>query len=99
MTQHEILVPGINPPLVIAVGQTKSTIEQYYVQIDGNLIPMPNKSFLDAIDTVFKLHFIYNIKFEHNVKSFWLFIQKYIYNINTVVSPIISEVYLKLNRE
>lgn len=84
-------------PYILGVGTSKSSIDQYLVVVDGQLIPLPgNKTFLNAIDFVFKLHFIFNIEYDHNLRLFWKFIQNYIYKINCRVTSTTKEVFCKL---
>lgn len=86
-------------PYIIAVGDSKAYIFQYFIILDSQLMPLPgNSNFLNALDVVFKLHFIFNIKYDINLKSFWIFFQKYFYEINCSVSPVIKDVFLKLHR-
>lgn len=84
------------PPMIIGVGLSKSSIDNYYIQLDGHLIPNPSSlSFLKVVDAVFQLHFIFNIEFEINLKHFWLFIQKCIYKMEINVSANVHSAFFR----
>lgn len=86
-------------PFIIGIGDTKNKIHQFMIVLDGNLIPLSTKcNILDAIDYVFKLHFIFEIKYDHNLRLFWVFIQKYIYGMDVNNLPTtVREIYHKLS--
>lgn len=89
-----------NAPYVVALGSSKNKIDQYFVVLDRNLIPLsPETTILDAVDIVYQLHFIFNIQYDLNLCLFWKFIQYYIYCMQNIRVPTtVKETFLKLNR-
>ncbi|KAK7915377.1 hypothetical protein WMY93_011138 [Mugilogobius chulae] len=51
-------------PYIIAVGQTKSQINTFYVAVDKKPIPCQSTSSLGAFDELFKAHFVFNTSYD-----------------------------------
>ncbi|KAK7929678.1 hypothetical protein WMY93_006073 [Mugilogobius chulae] len=69
-------------PYIIAVGQTKSQINTFYVAVDKKPIPCQSTSSLGAFDELFKAHFVFNTSYDPSLVQFYNFIQTTIYNID-----------------
>lgn len=77
----------VNPteqPFLIAIGPNRSAIAQYYISVDGKTLPIEkNSSFINALDILFKCHFVLNVKFDSFLKSFWEYLEYEVYKIST----------------
>lgn len=67
----------------MAVGSRKSIIDDYYDVVDSQLIKLSiNISFLEYLDIIFKLNFIFNTKHVPNLELLWNYIQHFVFNIS-----------------
>jgi len=48
---------------------------------------MANKDIVQAIDKLFKLYYMFNIQYPHELKYFFVFLQMAIYNIDATKMP------------
>ncbi|XP_074107790.1 uncharacterized protein LOC141533033 [Cotesia typhae] len=70
-------------PKLLAVGLNKSAISQYHISIDNHCISLKVKSIVEAIDALFKAHYVFNVKFDVDLKNFWIFMQHNFYGISS----------------
>lgn len=68
-------------PYIIAVGPQLTAIETFHIIIDDIMYKMENV--LKAVDFLYKIFQVLNIKYPPACKQVWLFIQKYIYGRTT----------------
>lgn len=68
-------------PYIIAVGLQITAIEAFYIVIDDIMYKMENV--LKAIDILYKIFQILNVKYPSACEQVWLFIQRYIYGRTT----------------
>lgn len=68
-------------PYIIAVGPQLTTVEAFYIIIDDLMYKMDNV--LKAIDILYKIFQVINIKYPAGCEQVWLFIQQYIYGRKT----------------
>lgn len=68
-------------PYIIAVGPQLTAIETFYIIIDDIMYKMENV--LKAVDFLYKIFQVLNIKYPPACEQVWLFIQKYIYGRTT----------------
>lgn len=64
-------------PYIIAVGLHLTEIEAFYIVIDDIMYKMENA--LKAVDILFKIFQVLNIKYPPACEQVWLFIQTYVY--------------------
>ncbi|KAI3377496.1 hypothetical protein L3Q82_008673, partial [Scortum barcoo] len=55
---------------------------QYYIALDGELLPCKAKSSLSAFDEHFKTHYVFGISYVQALSSTYTFVQTTIYNID-----------------
>lgn len=65
------------------MGSSKSVISQYHISIDYHCISLKVKNIIEAIDSLFKAHYVFNVEFDLELKNFWIFIQHYFYGISS----------------
>lgn len=68
-------------PYIIVVGPQFTAIEAFYIIIDNVMYKMEN--ILKAVDILYKIFQILNVKYPTGCEQVWLFIQKYIYGRTT----------------
>ena len=86
-------------PYILAVGTTRSSIHEYYITLDGELLPCKAKSALSAFDELFKTHYVFGISYDQALSSMYTFVQTTIYNIDVGLShepPRVKDLRAKL---
>ncbi|KAM8741273.1 uncharacterized protein AB9X84_018711 isoform 2-T2 [Acanthopagrus schlegelii] len=74
-------------PYILAVGMVRNRIHEYYIAMDGELLPCKAKSSLSAFDELFKAHYAFGISYDQALNSMYTFVQTTIYNIDVGLSP------------
>ncbi|XP_073842703.1 uncharacterized protein isoform X2 [Musca autumnalis] len=69
-------------PFIIVEGLSDFNIKGFYVFFNHNLLKF--QSFLECLDTCFKIFHALSLKYPNACQIPWIFIQKYFYEINTV---------------
>lgn len=92
----EEFVSTSTQPQLIATGPNKKAISNFFVSIDGKLIPVPVSKIDNAIDFIFKTHFVFDVEYEKSLISFWKFLQNDVYKIKCTVNNTLKKVSLKL---
>lgn len=88
-------------PYIIAEGDNKSAISQYHLCIERELIILPgNFTFIEAVDLLFKSHYVFGQHFADSLKTFWTFIAYYFYEIEDAgtITSRIKEISCKLDQ-
>nr|XP_054606082.1 uncharacterized protein LOC129166771 [Nothobranchius furzeri] len=86
-------------PYILAVGTTRRTINDYYIVVDGQLIPCKAKSSISAFDELFKVHYVFGISYDQALHNMYTFVQTTIYNIDVGLcheSPRVKDLRAKL---
>ncbi|XP_041839022.1 uncharacterized protein LOC121655533 isoform X2 [Melanotaenia boesemani] len=86
-------------PYILAVGTSKSSIHDYYIVVDGQLLPCKAKSSLSAFDELFKTHYVFGISYDQALNNMYTFVQTTIYNIDVGLcheSPRVKDMRSKL---
>ncbi|CAJ1059397.1 uncharacterized protein LOC119030829 [Xyrichtys novacula] len=61
-------------PYILAVGMTRNNIHEYYIAMDGELLPCKAKSSLSAFDELFKTHYVFGISYDQALNSMFMFV-------------------------
>lgn len=69
-------------PYLLAMGNGQDGIDNYYIALDSKLIPCQTEGSLDALDELFKVHYVFNISYANALISFYTFLQTTVYNID-----------------
>ncbi|XP_034551823.1 uncharacterized protein LOC117821555 [Notolabrus celidotus] len=86
-------------PYILAVGTSRNSIHDYYIVLDGQLIPCKAKSSLPAFDELFKAHYVFGISYDQALNNMYTFVQTTIYNIDVGLcheSPRVKDLRAKL---
>ncbi|XP_057214464.1 uncharacterized protein adgra1a isoform X2 [Triplophysa rosa] len=81
LTEHINKTEGVQPHL-LAVGSAKNIIHDFYIVLDGKLLPCQAKSSLAAFDELFKAYFVFSVSYPHCLRAMYTFIQTTIYKID-----------------
>lgn len=66
-------------PILVAVGPVKNTILQYFIKIEGQLLPTKsNCTPMEAFDYLYKAHVAFDCKYDWELKSFFEFLQYFV---------------------
>ncbi|CAM4576991.1 unnamed protein product [Leuciscus chuanchicus] len=72
-------------------GTTRKHIHEFYVALDGDLLPCKGKSSLSAFDELFKAHYVFGISYDQALNGMYTFVQTTIYNINVILRMIAAD--------
>ncbi|PIK45132.1 hypothetical protein BSL78_18021 [Apostichopus japonicus] len=77
-------------PFTVVLWDLKQKSRQFFVLIERKALPAT--SLLKAIDTCFKMHFVFDIEYQPDCEASWQFLQSIIYELNTAITKEISSV-------
>ncbi|XP_005169550.2 uncharacterized protein [Danio rerio] len=80
LTEYVEKTEGLQPHL-LAVGSAKNAIHEFYIVLDGKLLPCQAKSSLSAFDELFKAYFVFSVSYPHSLNAMFTFVQTTIYKI------------------
>lgn len=85
-------------PCLVAVGQRKNLINSYFIAFEEYFIPAVANNAIDALDELFKSHFVFNTSYDNNLKNFYHFVEYVFYglNQNNGLTPTMQEIRRKL---
>ncbi|XP_037025004.1 uncharacterized protein LOC119066561 [Bradysia coprophila] len=85
-------------PFIVACGPNRSSIHKYFVVVDGCVIDVPAEwNFVDVFDLFFKVHFVFNVDYNNNLRTFLRFFEKFAYNhIGAKITNRIQEISTQL---
>lgn len=86
-------------PYILALGTARNSIHEYYIALDGELVPCKAKSSLSAFDELFKAHYVFGISYDAALNGMYTFVQTTIYNIDVGLShetPRVKDLRAKL---
>ncbi|KAK7912802.1 hypothetical protein WMY93_013013 [Mugilogobius chulae] len=69
-------------PYLLACGNTKSVIHNYFIVIDKHAIPCKSPDSLAAFDELFKAHFVFGTSYDEDLINVYNFLQTTIYDID-----------------
>lgn len=67
-------------PFILAIGNFEKA-EQFFVYLDGTLLPFSN--FQRSLDICFKIFHLFHLEYPKASESVWYFIEHYLYALNT----------------
>jgi len=75
-------------------------MNSFFIICDRTILPIAAVSSTEAIDKLFKAHFVLATEYDTNLLALWKFIQVYIYKLevdNTIPPPKARQVFTQLN--
>lgn len=87
---------NVQPYIVCVEGQTKDNCT-FFVQADGWIISLHKGSnAVSAFDTLFKTFFVLNVEYRPTLINFYIFMECYIYKLNTTPASIVASVHANI---
>lgn len=74
-------------PFILAKGSSKSAVSAYYIVFDQHIVPCSGNDIVSAFDSCFKLHFVFDLKYERLLDQFYKFIQLQYYGLDVPHPP------------
>ncbi|XP_067613875.1 uncharacterized protein [Eurosta solidaginis] len=71
-------------PLILVIGEELKSLESYYIVFDGVLYKVP--TFVRALDLLFKLFHVFNLKYPIEAKFLYDFMEKYFFKFDCSVN-------------
>ncbi|XP_067629384.1 uncharacterized protein [Eurosta solidaginis] len=71
-------------PLILVIGEELKSLESYYIVSDGVLYKVP--TFVRALDILFKLFHVFNLKYPIEAKFLYDFMEKYFFKFDCSVN-------------
>ncbi|XP_057203157.1 uncharacterized protein LOC130562266 isoform X2 [Triplophysa rosa] len=90
---------GSTKPFLLCVGETRSSIQKFYVIVDQKAIPCMMKTAFAAFDELFKAHFVFAASYDEALYNFYTFIQTTVYGIDVGTakeSPRVKEIRVRI---
>ncbi|XP_021959390.1 uncharacterized protein LOC110855279 [Folsomia candida] len=87
-------------PNLVCMGTSTSTISSYFIISDRTMIPIEATTSTEAIDTLFKTHYVFAAEYDKNLVGLWKFIQVYIYQLDVTTTNLprkVKEVFAQLS--
>jgi hypothetical protein len=87
-------------PNLLCIGDTRKNIDSYFIVCDRKLLPIDAKSSTEALDTLFKVHYVVGTEYDKNLLGMWKFVQTYIYKIgdNSQLPTKVKQVFGQMQR-
>lgn len=88
-------------PNLICRGIDKKNLTSFFLVVDKVLLPIDATNCTEAIDRLFKSHYVFSAEYDKNLQGLWKFLQVFIYKIDvdkTDLSRKIKQVSSQLNR-
>lgn len=86
-------------PNLVCIGSTSANIDSYFIVCDRTILPLNAKTSTEAIDSLFKCHYVVGTEYDKNLMGLWKFVQVYIYKLdvpNTILPRKVKEVFSQL---
>ncbi|XP_038153154.1 uncharacterized protein LOC119791231 [Cyprinodon tularosa] len=97
--EHVEAFSSTTQPYLLAVGTKRSSIHEFFIVLNTQVIPCKSASSLEAFDELFKAHFVFGSVYHHTLHSMYTFIQTTIYNIDVgkvQETPRVAEIRARL---
>ncbi|XP_060899899.1 uncharacterized protein LOC132978659 [Labrus mixtus] len=94
LQEHVDAIKSITQPYLLAVGMKRSTIHEFFIVLDKQVIPCKSTSSLGAFDELFKAHYVFGTNYNHMLHNMFTFLQTTVYNIDigqVQESPCVAE--------
>ncbi|XP_034566405.1 uncharacterized protein LOC117831709 [Notolabrus celidotus] len=99
LQEHVDAIQSSTQPYLLAVGMKRSTIHQFFIVLDKQIIPCKSPSSLGAFDELFKTHFVFGTNYNLILHNMYTFIQTTVYNIDigkVQESPRVAEIRARM---
>ena len=89
----------VSQPNLLCIGEGRSNIDSFFLVCDRVLIPLAAKGATEAIDSLFKAHYVFGAEYDVNLVGLWKFLQVHVYNLevdSTILPRKAKEVFGQL---
>ncbi|OXA37683.1 hypothetical protein Fcan01_27540 [Folsomia candida] len=69
-------------PNLICLGEDKKNLVSFFLVVDKILLPIDATNSTEAIDRLFKSHYVFSAEYDKNLQGVWKFLQVFIYKID-----------------
>ncbi|OXA48803.1 hypothetical protein Fcan01_16219 [Folsomia candida] len=86
-------------PNLACLGDNKKDLTSYFIVCDRKILPIAALNSAEAIDTLFKSHYVFATEYDKNLSGLWKFIQVYLYKLELGTTPLprkVKQVYSQL---
>lgn len=86
-------------PNLVCIGDSSANLDSFFIVCDRLVIPLDCDNSTNAIDLLFKTHYVLGTEYDSNLSGLWKFIQVFIYELEadtTVLPPKAKKVYGQL---
>ncbi|OXA54642.1 hypothetical protein Fcan01_11300 [Folsomia candida] len=86
-------------PNLVYLGDNKKDITSFFIVCDRKIMPIAAVNTVQAIDCLFKSHYVFATEYDKNLSGFWKFIQVYLYKLDVETTRLprkVKEVYSQL---
>ncbi|KAI3373260.1 hypothetical protein L3Q82_006386 [Scortum barcoo] len=80
--EHVDSIKSATQPYLLAVGMKRSTVHEFFIVLDKQVIPCKSTTSLAAFDELFKAHFVFGTMYSQMLHNMYTFIQTTVYNID-----------------
>ncbi|XP_035700772.1 uncharacterized protein LOC118437467 [Folsomia candida] len=90
----------LKQPNLVCLGVDKKNLSSFFIACDGQLLPIASKNSTEAIDILFKSHYVFGTEYDISLRGLWKFIQVYIYGLETDAENLprnVKQVFNQLN--
>ena len=92
--------PEKTQPNLVCIGDTPSNISSYFIVCDRMILPIDAKDSTEAIDSLFKCHYVVGTEYDKNLVGLWKFIQVFIYKLEVSATTLprkVKEVFAQFS--
>lgn len=68
-------------PNLVCLGDTTKDLNSFFIICDRRILPIAALNTTQAIDTVFKAHYVFATEYDKSLSGIWKFIQVYVYKL------------------
>ena len=92
--------PLTKQPTLIAIG-SKASIQQIILKIEDYGFPLATNNMTEAVDYLFKSHYVFNLEYSASLMNFFVFLQTQVYGLKYQgrVPPRVTEVAMAIKAQ
>lgn len=86
-------------PNLVCLGDNSKDLSSFFIICDRKILPISATNSAEAIDTLFKAHYVFATEYDKNLAGLWKFIQVYLYKLDlesTLLPRKVKQVYSQL---
>lgn len=91
----------VKQPNLLCLGSDKNSLDNFFIICDRLLLPLAARNSTEAIDSLFKSHYVFGTEYDVSLRGLWKFIQVYIFKLDPEEPNLpmkVKQVFNQLNR-